>query len=311
MWKEHLYLLVCPQTRRQLELINPCVDKMGAVREGILREPVSGNEYPIINYIPRFVSSHNYADSFGYQWNAHRHTQQDSYSHVDLSKERFFKETKWSSNLAGEFILEAGSGSGRFTTQALNTGAVVASFDYSNAVEANYEMNCDYRNLLLVQADIYKIPFSHSFFDKVFCFGVLQHTPDPHAAFEAIISCLKPGGKIATDIYWKAIRRFLHIKFWLRPVTKGRSPEALYHFVRNYVDFMWPLVKLMRRNYLGQKFISRFVADRSDQLHGADEPLLKEWVYLDTFDWLSPVYENPQTLKTTTVRRLIQQIQLV
>ena len=37
-----------------------------------------GKKYEIINNIPRFVKSDNYANSFGLQWNKFRKTQLDS-----------------------------------------------------------------------------------------------------------------------------------------------------------------------------------------------------------------------------------------
>lgn len=298
MWKDHLHLLVCPNTMKPLEIVKAQVDEMGAIRDGLLRASGSGNTYPIVNYIPRFVSAHNYADSFGYQWNMHLYTQQDSYTRVNLSKERFLDETKWGNKLEGEVILEAGCGSGRFTTHALNTGATVVSFDYSNAVDANYKVNGGCKKLLLVQADIYAMPFVKGLFDKAFCFGVLQHTPDPKKSFMEIASRLKPGGAIATDVYWKAFRNLFHIKFWFRPFTRKKPPDVLYKFVKRYVDLVWPFAEPIRGTYLGQKFISRIIADRSDLLPSCDERLLKEWAYLDTFDWLAPAFDKPQTLST-------------
>lgn len=298
MWREHLHLLICPKTRRPLEIAGMEFDATGAVKEGSLIERVSGNTYPIVNYVPRFVPVHNYADSFGYQWNVHLRTQQDSFTHQNVSRERFFKETKWREKMIGETILEVGSGSGRFTTHALDTGAIVVSFDYSSAVDANYEVNGKCKNLLLVQADVYAMPFEEKLFDKAFCFGVLQHTPNPKKSFMEIVRRVKPAGQIATDIYWRAFREFLHVKFWLRPFTKNKPPDELYRFVKSYVDFVWPLAKAMRGTYLGQKLISRLIADRSDLLRNCDERLLKEWAYLDTFDWLAPAFDNPQTLRT-------------
>ena len=56
-------------------------------------------------------------------------------------------------------VLEAGSGAGRFTEILLKYGAVVDSFDYSSAVEANAKNNGHHDNLVLVQADIRKMPF--------------------------------------------------------------------------------------------------------------------------------------------------------
>jgi ubiquinone/menaquinone biosynthesis C-methylase UbiE len=55
--------------------------------------------------------------------------------------------------------------------------------DYSYAVDANYAFNGGKNNVFIVQAEVYKMPFRENFFDKLFCFGVLQHTPDPEKAF--------------------------------------------------------------------------------------------------------------------------------
>lgn len=52
----------------------------------------------------------------------------------------------------------------------------------------------------------------------------------------------------------------------------------------------------MRRSDLGQKIIARFVPDTSEQLGGVDDEVLKEWANLDTFDWVSPVYDDPKTV---------------
>ncbi len=273
----------------------------GRIKEGLLVEPGSGNQYFIVDYIPRFVPSENYAKSFGFQWNTHSQTQYDEISKHNTSKERFEKETKWGNDLKGQFILEAGSGSGRFTTEALKTEAMVVSFDYSNAVEANYKSNGHLDNVLIVQADIYEIPFPQHFFDKVFCFGVLQHTPDPEAAFLNLINYLKSGGKLASDIYLKSLTKWaLQPKYWVRPFTRGSDPQKLYSRVKKYVDFMWPLAKLISKiPKIGPTINWKLILpDYTRELPNADDKTLKEWTYLDAMDMLSPMYDKPQTLKT-------------
>jgi SAM-dependent methyltransferase len=191
--KEHLSILVCPYSKRDLIIEIETIEADNRIKTGFLIEPVSGNKYPIINFIPRFVTKDNYANSFGFQWNLHSQTQHDEYTEVNVSGHRFFNETKWGTELQGEVILEAGCGSGRFTKHALSTKATVVSFDYSNAVEANYLVNGNEENLLILQADIFHMPFRENSFDKAFCFGVLQHTPDPNQAFLSIVKHIKPG----------------------------------------------------------------------------------------------------------------------
>jgi SAM-dependent methyltransferase len=300
MRPEHLDILVCPRSGQSLVLGEGAVLEGSRVKEGVLIEPHSGASYPIRDFIPRFVSNDNYAENFGVEWSIHDRTQYDDHSGFPVSRERFEKETQWGGDLRGDVILEVGSGSGRFTPHALETGATVVSFDYSRAVEANYRSNGKHENLLLVQASVYEMPFRLNYFDKAFCFGVLQHTPDPREAFMAIVRHLKPGGKIAADVYAKSLRMWLlNTKYWVRPFIDRSDPRALYATVKKYVDLAWPIVRLLGRIPLvGPRLASRLlVPDYSNFLPNADDATLKEWAYLDTFDMLSPTYDKPQTVK--------------
>ncbi|MBN1126554.1 MAG: methyltransferase domain-containing protein [Sedimentisphaerales bacterium] len=271
------------------------------VREGKLYDPKGKQEYPILNFVPRFVKPDNYAASFGFEWNVHIQTQHDHYSGVFLSRQRFEQETRWPQKLHGEFILEAGCGAGRFTSCAAETGATVVSFDYSAAVEANYRMNGHRENVLIVQADIYQMPFQRASFDRVFCLGVLQHTPNPEAAFRALVDSIKPGGAIVTDIYIKDwVHWLFHTKTYIRPITCQLPPSLLYRWVRRWVNFCWPLIRCLRRlGHVGQAISWRLlVADFYRLMPQANDAMLREWAYLDTFDMLSPRYDKPQAIQT-------------
>jgi SAM-dependent methyltransferase len=292
--------LRCPRSKKRL-LVKQAEYVDGRIKSGLLVEPDSGAEYPVIEFIPRFVTYNEYTQNFGLEWNIHNRTQYDETSGYNLSKERFYSETKWDKNLEGQIVLEVGSGSGRFTKQAVETGALLVSLDPSIAVEANYLSNGQHNNLLIVQASLYEMPFAENYFDKIFCFGVLQHTPDPHQAFVALVKYLKSGGKIASDIYIKDLTHWLlQTKYYVRPFVNKDNPERLYRAIKRYVDFMWPLARLIRKiPRLGYAINWRLlVADYSSLLPGADEKMLKEWAYLDTFDMLSPAYDKPQTVKT-------------
>lgn len=297
---DHLNLLVCPRSKRPLTLGPSCTLEGSRVRAGVLIEPVSGNSYIIADFIPRFVPQDNDARNFGLEWTIHSRTQYDANSGFALSQDRFEKETQWERDLAGKLVLEVGSGSGRFTTHALETGATVVSFDYSKAVEANYRSNGGHSNLLLVQASVYEMPFRLDFFDRAFCFGVLQHTPDPRQAFVSLLQHVKPGGRIAADIYVKDVRNWLlNTKYWVRPFVDRSNPEALYGTLKRYVDFMWPLARVLRKvprfgTMLNWKLL---IADYSTVLSHADDATLREWAYLDTFDMLSPLFDKPETLQ--------------
>ena len=129
-------MLVDPANGRPLQISRADQRKDDEVIEGEIREPVSGATYPIAGGIPRFVSAESYAASFGFQWNRHAATQHDKHSGLGISAKRFREVTKWGSDLHGWHILEAGCGSGRFTSHALDTGAMVVSFDVSRSVDA-------------------------------------------------------------------------------------------------------------------------------------------------------------------------------
>ena len=301
MRPEHVKYLRCPSTGAALRLdAEETVN--GRVRTGRLISKADGsiNEYPVIEYIPRFVTSENYATNFGFEWNLHARTQCDEVSGHKMTEDRFFAFTGWPSNLEGQVVLEAGSGSGRFTEQLLGTGATVISFDFSNAVDANYQSNGTHPNLLLVQGDMYHMPFARDEFDRVLCYGVLQHTPDPEKSFQALVPVLKPGGHLATDIYLKSIKFWLlNTRYLVRPFTRNIPSERLYWQCKRYIDFMWPLVRLLRKLPLGQAIIWRLlIADYSTKMPNANDQTLKEWAYLDTFDMLSPRYDEPQTPRT-------------
>jgi SAM-dependent methyltransferase len=300
---QYLDFLICPKTHRPLILKEiPLLKENGRIKEGILLEPISENEYPIINFIPRFVSSEGYTSNFGIEWTLHSETQYDEYSGLKLSKERFEKETRWDQKLSDEIILECGSGSGRFTKYALETGAIVVSFDYSNAVEANYHSNGHQKNLLLIQADIFQMPFQKSFFNKAFCFGVLQHTPNPEMAFKTIIEYLKPGGKISSDVYRKYWYSPILPRYLLRHITTRINPKKLYIYVKNYLDLMWPVVIVLRKIPKVGYSIIHVILCISDYsltiMKYSPDNLVKEFAYLDTFDQLSPKYDYPQKLLT-------------
>src|SRR6266446_5969356 len=177
MQEEFLKVLRSPKDGAQLALRQATIVD-GRVESGTLCGP-DGTTFPIRRFVPRFVPEQNYCDPFTLEWRLYP----DILSSYAGHQERFEKETRWGVDLAGQVILEAGCGPGAFTKYALATGAIVVSFDYSGSVEVNYAANGQHPRLLVVQADIFAMPFPDSFFDKIFCFGVLQHTPDPEAAF--------------------------------------------------------------------------------------------------------------------------------
>lgn len=298
MYRFHLSLLACPRCHGEFQLSGVSVEHGDAIIEGMLMCGGCSADFPISGGVPRFVPRENYAAGFGLEWNEHARTQYDSYSGIPASEQRFFGQTGWPRKLDGELILEVGSGSGRFTEQAANTGATVVSLDYSYAVDANQTSNGNRRNVLIVQADVFAMPFRAATFDRLFCFGMLQHTPHPARAFAELPTMLRPGGHLCADIYKATIiRTLLNTKYYVRPFTRNMAPERLYPLVKRWVDLMWPVAGLIRRLPKGHAINWRLlVADYS--VLGLRGRMLKEWAYLDTFDMLAPRYDRPLRLST-------------
>jgi len=305
---EHLRLLACPACRGELRCTQSTQGPDNTLIDGILACTTCNQEFPVIGGVPRFVPRENYASGFGLEWTRHARTQYDSYCGLPLSQQRFFAQTHWPQDLSGELILEVGSGSGRFTEQAANTGATVVSLDYSYAVDANYASNGARANVLIVQADVFAMPFRPATFDRVFCFGTLQHTPDPARAFATLPRVLRAGGTLCADIYKATVfRALLHTKYYVRPFTRRMNPDRLYSVVCAWVNLMWPLASLIRRLPKGYAINWRLlVADYS--FLGLEGEMLKEWSYLDTFDMLAPRYDRPARIGT--VRRWAREANL-
>ena len=256
---------------------------------------------PIINGIPRFVNSKNYSDNFGYQWNYFKSTQLDSKSGVKLTSNRFWDNTKWlKSELKGKMILEVGSGAGRFTEILLESEATVVSFDYSNAVDANNANNGNKENLFLFQGDLFNIPFPDEYFDYVFCYGVLQHTPDPVAAYKSIFSKLKKGGKISIDYYLKFDKPnpWSTPKYFWRPITTKFSPKTLLFLIKMYMPIYLPFDTFIRkRRKYGSKILALIPIPCWNYINeGLTDKQRLEWAIMDTFDALGAAYDFPKTL---------------
>lgn len=285
-----------------IQLINPNTKEVLSQNGEALKDSRNQN-FPFIKGAYRFVDEENYTDNFGFQWNTFEKTQIDRDTTVSQSKSRFFAATQWEENgLEGQNILEVGSGAGRFSQIVLDyTKANLYSVDYSSAVEANFRNNGHHKDRFhLFQASIYEMPFAANSFDKVFCFGVLQHTPNFKNSVKALIDMAREGGEVIVDFYpirgwWTKI----HAKYIFRPFSKRMKHEKLLKKIRRNAGWMINFYNFLHKIKLG--VFTRFIpiCDIKNTLPpNLDKETLKEWVILDTFDMFSPEYDHPQRLKT-------------
>lgn len=292
-----LPLLICPDCKQPDLVLTQEKRAKDEIESGLLSCSGCQREFPIVNFVPRFVPADNYAASFGLQWNRFPTTQFDSTSGTTISHDRFMRETGWKSeDVSGDLVLDAGCGSGRFAEIALSLGAQLVAIDYSSAIDACYANLGSHPNVHLVQANVFELPFRSGTFDRAYSMGVLMATPDPKKALLSVADMVRPEGHLVVDFYLREWRTMLHPKYLLRPLTRRIPPERLFPIVEKLAPPLLSLSRALSRVPLLGRYLSRAVPVAN---YEGDYPLsdqqLVEWAILDTFDWLSPRFDNPMS----------------
>jgi SAM-dependent methyltransferase len=295
MRRKLLDVLADPVTGDPLRIADDRGDE--EVTEGMLVSS-RGSRYPIVRGIPRFVPEQSYGESFGLQWNRFAKVQLDSHTQADYSARRFDTEVGWTEEeIGGGWVVDAGCGSGRFAEIAAGHGADVLAVDLSSAVEAAGDNLRHLRNVHIVQADLRALPFRSDAIRHLYSIGVLQHTPDPVESARRLVRFLPPDGRFAFTIYGRAPWTKLYAKYWLRPMTTRMEPERLLRAVERSMRLLYPLTSILfSMPYAGHLF--RYVIPVANYVEHRDLPasIRYEEAILDTFDMLSPRYDNPVTL---------------
>jgi SAM-dependent methyltransferase len=256
-----------------------------------------GERFPLVRGIPRFVGMDNYAEAFGLQWNTFKLTQFDSHTGRPITEERLRAALDIPlESLRGKRVLEAGSGAGRFTEILLKHGALVWSFDYSSAVDANAANNLPNENLTLFQADIRRIPFNDETFDVVICLGVLQHTPSTKQSLAELARVLRPGGLLATDHYKWHLGAFtsLYLPWWM--IIKRFRPDRQLRVTDKLTEIFFPIHWTVRDLPWAQVLLRR--VSPINFYHGRFDLTREhhyEWSRLDTHDRNTDHYKRHVT----------------
>jgi 2-polyprenyl-3-methyl-5-hydroxy-6-metoxy-1,4-benzoquinol methylase/uncharacterized protein YbaR (Trm112 family) len=296
-----LDLLCCPKCSGELSCLT-VVEEAGEIVEGKLECAGCGSVYPIEDTIPRFVERDNYADSFGYQWNLFSRTQIDSFNGTGDSARRFYSETGWTKEgLKGKWVLDAGCGAGRFMDVVSQNECEAVGIDLSSAIDASRKNLEGRKNVHLIQASIYDLPFKEGAFDACYCIGVIQHTPDPAKTMSCLPKFVKRGGDIAVTIYERKPWTLLYSKYWYRPVTRKMKKETLLKAVKFVMPAAFGVTNILFRIPVLKK-VFKFVIPVANYVENKSlSPEQRyDWAVLDTFDMLSPAFDQPQTLAEAT-----------
>jgi SAM-dependent methyltransferase len=236
--------------------------------------------------VVRFVDAHNYADSFGYQWQTFSKTQ----LRPEFSERNFQRKTGLRrEDLNGKVVLDVGCGMGRFADVATLWGATVVGIDLSAAAEVAATNLVD-RNFVAFQADVFDLPFVARCFDCIYSVGVLHHTPDCEAAFKKLPQYLKPGGTIAVWLY-SGYNNWYRFSDLYRKVTCRIPVQKLHAFLRIAV----PVLYWIDRGVRLVPLVGPSMASAVSHLFPVNRNPDPELRVLDTLDWYSPKYQSKHT----------------
>jgi len=163
--------------------------------------------------------------SFAYEWEKiykENNYERQNYLH-------FLSPYLKSADLVNKLVVDLGCGSGRFTKQASLLGAKVAiGVDLGESVETAYRLCRGLSNVLIVQADIYHLPFK-PIFDVAQSIGVLHHLPNPQAGFASCATVLNKTGRILIWVYNRRNNnRALYFYEPLRSLSRQLPKPILY-----------------------------------------------------------------------------------
>ncbi len=297
--------LACPACRGDLRLEAATLRNGQNVREGTLACVGCGATYPIRRSIPRFAGDTGYVDSFAWQWERWHLLQRDSYNGTRTLREGLLRRTGWTPELLrGKSFLECGCASGNDTEIWASLVGTLISLDLSNAVDQIPESIRESPDALVLQADIFRIPLKEGRFDCVSCHRVIQHTPDPEAAFRSMARAVRPGGELfvhSYDTHWKSL---LQAKYLWRPLTTRLPHHQVYRALRVVGPVLYPLVGALRRVGFLRKPVKLLIPFRnlSRGMRRQGTKLTEQELYvlslLVTFDALTPRYDIPNSPRT-------------
>lgn len=226
-----LEYLCCPQTRAPLTLRDERREGEEIVG-GRLVSP-EGRDYAITNGVPQLTLGHvsnaeaKTVDAFGKQWDAFNSF--DGYmASADLFF-HFFPMLK-PKDFAGQAVLDAGCGMGRFLLPVAGMGARhVIGLDYSSSVFHAQRHTRGLAHVTVVQGSILQPPFRPGVFDRVFSAGVIDHLDDPPRGLRELGELLRPEGTVAVWIYaHEGNETYLRLVRPLRKIGPKLPAKMLY-----------------------------------------------------------------------------------
>ena len=190
----------------------------------------------------------------------------------NISKQRFelyypyLQESAEFKYHRNEKILEIGVGMGTDLIEYSKYGAKVYGVDLGsdqiNLTKKMFEtLELPFEELKVASAE--KLPYENDFFDLVYSFGVIHHTPNINNAVNEIYRVLKPGGRAIIMIYsrgWKHYikRCFIQGILKMKIFKYGFDWQKVYNEVSEVNGFS-PLTQILTRKQVKQLFSDFYI----------------------------------------------------
>lgn len=143
-------------------------------------------------------------------------------------------------------VLELGCGIGTDTLEFIKNHAFVCAIDISEKslslakLRISYLVSSDFNPLASFYCgNIESIDHSYqlkNFYDLVYAFGVVHHTPNPRKVIDNVFFCLKPGGEFRMMVYAKWSIKNL---FRIQPEAQAGCPIVTTYTKKNVTNLLY------------------------------------------------------------------------
>jgi ubiquinone/menaquinone biosynthesis C-methylase UbiE len=130
-------------------------------------------------------------------------------------------------------LLEVGIGAGTDFLQWVRAGTQAYGIDLTEEAVDNVKKRLELYNVTAEEikvADAENIPYLDNFFDVVYSWGVIHHSPNTARCLEEIIRVTKPGGCIKLMIY-NRYSLFAFYRYLLSAVKRGKLFRSFSHVI--------------------------------------------------------------------------------
>lgn len=322
---QHIKYLCCPECKGSLLLKDELDSTDEIIDSHLICKSNKEHIFPVSNGIPRLLPLSMTSDqsktvkSFSQKWKTSSLSNYGFEGKIlDFHHKWYLQRYGWSSEedfksfLSDKsFILDAGCGVGRDVKWfAENTKGLVVGIDISESIDVARENLKEYSNVLLVNADISKLPFKEDFFDFISCDQVIHHTPDTEKTFKSLTKHITKEGFFSVYTYKikGPIREFC--EDFIREKTTKMDYGECYKFSKSitllgkaFADLKQkveitediPLLGIKKGTYDVQRFIywHIFKCFWNDD-YGMDVSIMTN------FDWYHPLHahrHSPEELK--------------